>query len=294
MSIMGDKKTGRLLGIWKSVLGFILSEPRILIPFFILAVCETLLLWILANSPHFPFSFVFAPPIRRIWGDIYLHYPYIFELLPRIFYFMKIVLSIFVGSLTTGMAIHLILASDKNEPIDLKKTFFFVFKRYLSLMLLAAVLFITVHFVMKQPAIIFFNYFKAGHAKLLFLGPKFWFGMFLPAVSFFMAVVLQAIFVYSFPYVVIKGKKFLVALVLGVKLFLKNWLKTLVVVTIPMLLYIPVTMLRNNSAVLADKFSPEIVVSVLFVGIIIGTVVVDALVTIVTTLLFIEATEHEN
>ena len=293
MSITGGKKTGGILGIWKAVIDFTLSEPRILLPFVILAALETILLWVLSCSPHFPFNYVLAPPVSRIWGPQFLHYPYIYDLLPRLFYYANMVVSVLVGSLISGMAVNMIFLSDKHKKVDLKETFFFVSKRYVSLVMLAAVLYITVHFIMKQPPIFLLKYFRGGHAKLLFLGPQFWFNVFYPVLSFLLAVFLQGLFVYSFPFVVIKGKKFLIALFLGMRLFFRSWLKTLIVVTIPMLLYIPVTMLRDNIGMLADKFAPEVVMVVLFVGIVVGTIIVDALVTIVTTLLFIEATDHE-
>ena len=60
-----------------------------------------------------------------------------------------------------------------------------------------------------------------------------------------------------------------------------------------MILYIPVTMLRDNIGFLADKFAPEVVVPVLFIGILVGTVIVDALITVAATLIFVEAT-HEK
>jgi len=60
-----------------------------------------------------------------------------------------------------------------------------------------------------------------------------------------------------------------------------------------MFLYIPVTILRGNTAILAEKFGPEIICVSLFLGILVGTVIVDALVTLVTTLLFIEATDEK-
>jgi len=93
-------------------------------------------------------------------------------------------------------------------------------------MILAIILFACVHFIMKEPAILLAKYFRAGHPKLLFVGPKFWFNIFEPCIGFLMAIVLQGLFVYAFPYIVIKGKKFLPALILGMRLFCKTAVKT--------------------------------------------------------------------
>jgi hypothetical protein len=279
-------------GIWRRVFVLVVSEPKILVPFGALAVAETFTLWCLASSPHFPLSIILAPPIKSIWGPVYLHYPYIYELLPKVFYYAKIVVGIFVGSVTSGMAVLAIARSSRKDVVDIKKIFFDVLKRYLTLFILAIILFTSVHFVMKQPQFLFFKYFRT-HPKLLFIGPKFWFTVFLPVLTFVLAVVLQALFVYSIPSVVIKGKKFLVALWSGIRIFFKTLIRTLFAVLIPMILYIPVTMLRSNLGVLADKFTPESVMVVMFIGILAGTVIVDCLVTVATTLIFLEV-EHEK
>jgi hypothetical protein len=128
----------------------------------------------------------------------------------------------------------------------------------------------------------------------LFVGPKLWITVALPVINFILAVLLQAVFVYTIPYIVLKGRKFLGALVGGIVLFFRRAISTLVVVALPMLLYVPVTMLRNGIPVIADKMGPESVVGVLLVGILVGTVLADALVTIATTLLFIEATDENK
>ncbi len=287
------KKTSGVLSIWKTVIDLILSEPKVLIPFAIFAGVEVITLYLLASSSHFPVNIVLGPPIRRIWGEIYLHYPFIYELLPRIFYYANMVVSVVVGSVTSGMAVYMVFLFKKKEKPALRPVFFTVLKRYASLFILTVILFSAVHFLMKQPAFILVKYFRARHVKLLFLGPKFWFNVFLPVLNFILAVVLQGLFVYSIPYVVIKGKKFLSALISGMGLFFRMALKTLLVVIVPMCLYIPMTMLRSHLGFLADKFAPESIVVVLFLGILVGTIIVDCLITIATTLLFIEAT-HET
>jgi len=202
------------------------------------------------------------------------------------------VLGIFVGSLTTGVAVLMVARYRAKDPVELKEAFLIVLKRYLTLAILSAILYISVHFIMKQPQLILINYFRA-HQKLLFIGPKFWFTVFLPVITFILAVLLQGLFVYSIPYVVLKGKKFLWALLSGFRLFFKNFLRTTLVVIVPMFLYIPVTILRGNINLLADKFSPEIVVVVMLFGIAVGTFIVDCLVTVAATEIFLEVADEK-
>ncbi len=279
-----------VVAVWRSAINLIISQPRILIPFAVLALVEIVQLFILANSPHFPVSKLMAPPIERIWGGVFLHYPYIYELLPRLFYYAKMTAGIFVGGVTTAMACVLVLQLKKGKRFSLKTAFRKSLACYVSLFLLMLLLYVAVHFAMKQPQVLMMLAFR-GKAKLLFMGPQLWFGVILPSALFFMAVVLQGLFVYSIPYIIIKGKKFLPALWGGMVLFVKNALRTIVLVGAPMILYIPVTIVRSNINILADKFGPESIVCVLFISVLVSVLVVDALVTVATVLFFIEATD---
>lgn len=290
---MKIKKLSGSLSIWGKVIDLILSKPKVLLPFCFLAIIETLTLYVLASSPHFPVNLILAPPIRRIWGEVYLHYPYIYELLPRMFYWAKIVVAIFVGSITSGMAVYMVFLLQKKEALDLKSVFFSVLKRYVSLFLLAIILFTCVHFLLKQTPLLLIKYFQAKHLKLLFLGPKFWFNIFMPVFNFFLTVILQCLFVYSIPFIVIKGKKFISAIISGIRLFGRLALKTFFIVLVPMCLYIPVVILTGGMAFLADKFFPEVIIFILFLGVVVGTIIVDSLVTLATTLVFIEEADEK-
>lgn len=292
MAVRKIKLAQGSLAIWKKVVGVFQRQPSVYGPFLLMAAIEFLALVFLYNSPHFPVKIVMGPPIRRIWGPVYMHYPFFYELLPRLFYYAKIVLSIFIGSVTSGTAVLAIAQAVQSKQVVLKDIFRQVLKRYLSLILLTTILFVSVHFLMKQPAELLIGYFRAGHSKLLFLGPKFWITQAVPVLNFIFAVFFQGLFVFSIPYVVIRGKKFLPALGRGIVLFFKRFVPTMVVVTVPMILYIPVTMLRGNISFLAEKFTPEIVGLVLLAGIVVGTLIVDVLLTTATTLIFLEAKDE--
>jgi len=279
-----------VLAVWKTAVNLILSQPRVLIPFGILAVVEIAQLFVLANSPHFPVNKIMAPLISRIWGAVFLHYPYIYELLPRLFYYAKMVAGIFVGGLTTAMAVVMVVQAEKGKRLNVKTAFRQAISRYVSLLLLMFLLYVGVHFMMKQPQVLLALAFR-GKGELLFLGPRPWFQVILPSVLFLLAVVLQGLFVYSIPYIIIKGKKFLPALWSGIVFFGKNAVRTIVLVGVPMVLYVPVTIVRSNIHILADKFGPESIVLVLLIGALVSLLIVDALVTVATALFFIEATD---
>jgi hypothetical protein len=55
-----------------------------------------------------------------------------------------------------------------------------------------------------------------------------------------------------------------------------------------MLIYIPIIILNNNTVLLINKFFPEVIVGVVFLGILISSLVIDPLVTVSTALLYLE------
>ncbi len=279
-----------VVAVWRTAINLVVSEPRVLVPFAVMAAVEIVQLFILANSPHFPVNKIMAPLIQRIWGGVFLHYPYNYELLPRLVYYAKMAAGIFIGGVTTAMACLIVLQAEKDRKVSLRKALRQSMGRYVSLFLLMFLLYVAVHYAMKQPQLLLTVLFR-GKTKLLFLGPRPWFEVILPTLLFLIAIILQGLFVYSIPFIVIKGRKFLSALWGGVVLFAKNALRTLVLVGVPMVLYVPVTIVRSNINVLADKFGPESIVFVLLISVLIATVIVDGLVTIATALFFIEATD---
>lgn len=210
------------------------------------------------------------------------------------FYWAKIVIGILVGPITTAMAILYIYSLVSKKTPNLKNTFLSSLKSYISIFLLALLVYLSAHFIVKYPPILIIKYFRAGHTKLLFLGPGVWLKVIVPLVRFVITLLLQCLFVYSFPFVVLKGKKFIPAFLSGIKLFIKLFVSTLALAGLPMVLYIPNILLRSNLGFLSDKFSPEVTVGVLFFGIIMGTMIVDLIITISTTILFLEVADEKK
>jgi hypothetical protein len=293
MPFLKFKLPSRFFALWSSVINLLMSEPKILVPFVFLGILETIAVFVLSCAPHFPVNVLLAPPVRRIWGETYLHYPYIYELLPRMFYFGKIVIGIFFGAMTTAMAVSMAASARAKKKVCVKEAFLAVLPRYVSLFILAVILYGTVHFVMKQPPFLLVRFFRTGATSLLFAGPKTWFDVILPVFNFFLAIILQSLFIYAIPFIVLKGKKFIPAFFMGIGFFFRKFLKTLAIIAAPMILYIPVTMVRSNMSFVADKLGPESVIGIILAGILVGTVIVDALVTVATTLFFLEATDEK-
>ena len=108
----------------------IFEHPIILYPLCIGVFLQLLALEILYFSPRFPLSTFFGPLIRRVWGEIYLHYPANFMLLPKLFYYAQCFLYLFIGCVLNAMAISMIAAVNSDKKITLKTAAKECFSRY--------------------------------------------------------------------------------------------------------------------------------------------------------------------
>jgi len=83
-------------------------------------------------------------------------------------------------------------------------------------------------------------------------------------------------------------EKVIAAIIKSFILFKRLFVSTVLLVSIPMFLYIPVAILGYNNNILMDKFFPEITLWVLVLGALVMSLVIDALVTVSTTVLYLE------
>ena len=73
----------------------------------------------------------------------------------------------------------------------------------------------------------------------------------------------------------------------SIRLYLKLLIPTTALVAIPMLLYIPIIILRNNTQYLINAFFPESIVLLGILAIAVASLVIDPIVTISTTYLYL-------
>ncbi|RKY30003.1 MAG: hypothetical protein DRP74_07815, partial [Candidatus Omnitrophota bacterium] len=266
---------------------FLKTQPKLVVPFAIFAAVEALVLFFFFLAPREPFISFMGPIISRLWGDAYLHYPTNFLLLPRLGSISRMFLAVVLSSLLTGMAVFLVAKVRNKEQVNLKEAFIQAVKRYLSLLIIVGLLVVFFYVSVKAFSFLVVKYFTAtGQTRLLWMKPAIWFGPISLAVNFFIALIIQSLFVYAIPFLMIGKEKLVKAIIRSLVLFKRLFLPTLVLVGIPLLLYVPITILEQNSAFLIQRVFPEFILIVLLLGIAISSLVVDLLVTISTATLY--------
>lgn len=254
------------------------KDPRIYLPFMIFAIVEMVTLFLLFLAPRMPFRVVMGPVISSLWGEQYLHYPYNFVLLPKLAGFSRMVLSVLAGSLLTGIS----LAYLYKKPIGA------AIKKYLHLLLIVFLLTVLFYYCNKIFGKLLLKYFTSGHTKLLFIGARMWLGPINLFIVQFMAVVLQALFVYAIPVVMLSEKKFFGAILESVGMFFTNFRLTILFVLIPMMLTVPLLALNYNGSYFMSIFCPEFVLWLGFLAIIINSLLIDPMITLTTAVFYAE------
>lgn len=264
------------------------KNPSWLIPFLIFAAIELTSLFMLVLIPRMPFKVLFGPIIRTFWGEVFLHYPDSFLLLPRLASLARIVLAVLAGSLLTGTVVGMVSDFCVNKRVNFRNSFRLALKNYISLAMIIFILMATFYALQKIFAVVLIKYFTSGHTRFLFLKANIWLGPIFALFNFFMAIFIQALFTYAVPFLIIGQEKVLAAIGKSVVLFKRLFLPTVMLVGLPMLLYIPITVLGYNNAILIKKFFPEITIWVLVLTTLVTSLCIDSMITVSTTFLYLD------
>jgi len=286
-----SKNSLRLRDILPPALSLLKNKPIRFFPFVIFGIFELIILVLIVLSPRVPFNVVFGPPIKTFFGETFLHYPNHFLLIPVLTSITRMWLSIFLGSLLTGLATLFVFNAYNNKHVRLGVSFNAALTRYIGLFVITFISIMLFYFSVKLLNSGLEKYFNAGHSKLLSLGPKIWFEKILICINLFLAVFIQAIFVYAIPFLMIDKEKLFSAINKSFGMCVKFFIPTVILIGVPTLLYVPILLLNHNAAYLVYKFFPEAVLIVSLVSILLINLIIDPLVIVSTTVLFLKYKE---
>lgn len=287
MSLQNPGKSSIIRKVYKTTFQSLKYNPTLFIPFIIFAIIEFIALMFLYLSPRMPLRLIFGPIVRTFWGEIFLHYPSNFLLLPKLASLSRMFLSVVFSSLLTGVAVNLILDIHNKKKFKIEESFKTAFKKYTYLFTVVLIFTASFYFLAKIITLILIKYFLAGHTRLLFLGPKIWMGPILPCINFIVAIFIQSAFTYAIPALIIDKEKLNKSLIKSFGLFIKFFIPTLILVGVPLVIYIPIIILDYKTAFLINKLFPEIILLVLFLSTIVSSLVIDPLVTLSTAHLYL-------
>ena len=260
--------------IWGETFSLLTKHPKIIFPLVITAILNAGSVYLMYLAPQRPVYFLLGPPVRRFFGERFLHYPLNFFILPKLCNYAEIFISAFFGMLMTAVTIGMIADVLKKERPSFLVNFITGIKRYFSLFIVWVITFGFVIVVTKFLPV----WLKAQGEikKTAFI-----------SIYFLSAVFVQVLFIYAVPSLIIKKKKLFPALKENFVVLSKKFIPTIILAMLPAIFYIPVIIAKTNIVFLAKKLFPEIVLVILGISVAVSFLI-DMIVTVSTTVLFLE------
>jgi hypothetical protein len=267
------------IAAYKKLFELLQKKPLLALPFIFLALCNFAALTLIYLGPRYPLSKLFAPPVRKIWGEQFLHYPQNFSLIPKLYNHAHVFISFTLGLFLTGIFIVLIARffdDEKKKKIKIFNVFLTVLKKYLPM-----VLFFAVFYGINK---LFFK--LLGVSLAFFLGDSSVSVYCHLGGNFLVSVFLQTAFAFIFPAILLSGSGLFAALKHNVGLVKRNIKDVFIVVLIPSLLYVLVILNMIFMPWFLARFEPEVLLLSLSFNIIM-TVLIDFFITGATTVFYL-------
>lgn len=281
---MGQKdKLSQVSLIQKSIsysFGLISQKPIVIMPFGVITILELLGLLMIFVAVQPPLVKFITPVILRFFGPQFLHYPFNLLLLSQLFFYLQLLIEIIIGTFMAGLIISVVQQHSQNKAFSLKAASMQALVKYISLIIITILVFAVIQYS--------YSIEKKALLKVIMKGPAFlgirqedW-AMLSVAFGIIMSGIIQGIFIFAQPIVIINKENFIVAIFKNFYYVAKNLIAALILVILPMCAYIPIAILKANLFLLMKKTFPEIVFLVLVCSVFIS-LFINLIVTISTT-----------
>ncbi len=263
----------KLIQLLQSSFYSLFEHKEILFPFSMIALIQIFVLEILYFLPRYPLSLFFSPIIRKLYGEAYLHYPFNFMIMPRIFQNLQIPLYIVVNSFFVGMAIAIIARINSDQKMDTKEVMKDTFRGYIHIICCAviALVFVKGFFLLfgkiyaRASIIGATTGIKFLIKRVILIGAPYW--------NLLLSVVVSTLLAYVIPIIIIDRSKIVGALINNFKTLRGSFMFTFIIVLIPTLLYVPVLLLRKS---LPTNIIPELHAVIIVLSIVV-MIIIDAI-----------------
>ncbi len=280
-----DQKPNLIGSVWKMSAENLKREPLIFLPFLISGSVKLLFLLFIFLAPMDPFSIFLGPPIRRLWGERFLHYPFNFLLTHQLFHPTQIIIYIILDGFLTGIAVWLIFQAFGNKKVIFKDGLKKAFSKYLTLTAIVLIIFFISELIFRGERYALAKFLL----KTKIVQPLIKQGILdevMLIINFLFVILAETLLAFAIPAAIIENKRLFRAIRRSFSILKTLFFQTFVLVLVPTILYLPVSLLKNNLPQLMEKTFPEITLVVLISGILIA-MCIDCLVTSSVTVLFL-------
>lgn len=272
-----------VIALIRSSVGTLFANPLIFYPFCIIIFIQLLAVEIIYFSPRFPLVLFFGPVIKRLWSEAFLHYPLNLVLLPKLFQYAQMVIFLFVSSFLTGVAVAIIAAINSDRTVSYKSAVRQVGRQYVHVVFAAFITFLAYMGFSNLYGLVIQRAAQIKSTAGIYFMIKKLVMVSVPYVNLLIGVLVSTLFAFVIIIIVVEKKKVIQAFILNFKNIWRSFWFLLMVILLPTLLYIPVLLLRNYMAVMAEGTFPGLrvagIVLSIFVMAIIDAIVYTSLTT---------------
>jgi len=249
---------GSYIGTVKAMFSF-----RLWTPFLIFALISLVVVLLFAN----PFIPVIGPLVSGLaefigGSEAVSHYPDLFVFLPKTYGWVTLVLSVFLEILFIGAGFLMFTAYYRNERIGFGKAVSGASKKYFQIVAVwlfyYVILLLLLTFLPKL-----FDPLIGGSPRRTMA-----FSVLLRLAGTF----LLAMLMYVLPYLLVDGERLLTAIGRSIKTCFKNPFSSYTLALIPYLLMLPLSIALFSPATIVRKFSPELVLYLIIVEIVVNMI----------------------
>jgi hypothetical protein len=285
---ISDSHNRQVIPLVRAGVNTLFTNPVIFSPFMTMAFIQLLLLEILYFAPRYPLSVFFGPLIRHQWGELYVHFPFFLSRLASLYDLIHIPIYLLLGGFFTAGAIRIIFHINTGMKTGLKSALKEVWPQYIHVVIFA-IISLSLYYGLQQ------GYGQLVNRAMQIRSESGFFYMMkvfviqgAPFVYLLMSVFVTGLLAFVLPVIVIDQKKIFPAFMDNFKLLKRTWPLIFLVVFIPMLLYIPILLMRLYFTIWIDTFLPVLRYTILMLGIIVMMFIEAVIYTSVTTYYLID------
>lgn len=260
------KEQKKVIPLLRTAISTIIGNKVIIFPFCIIIFVQLLLLEVIYFSPRYPLNIFFGPLVKQFWSEKYLHYPYNFLVLPRIYQnsYIQAFVYILISSFFIACSILIIASINKGSKVKFRNILKDVIPYYFHIIVIASIsvaaiklLFILSGNITQRALLIrsttgIFYLIK----RTVLLGS--------PYLNLLFSVFVTTLFAYVLPIIVIEKKNIFKAIFLNFKTLWGSFWFTFSVILLPVMFLIPVLLLRSSLA--NNGFYPELTLYILILS----------------------------
>lgn len=265
---------------WNLFLDICAKRSKIMMPFTIMAVLELIAIAAIFVFIQPPFTKFSGPIVLRFFGEQFLHYPFNLILTSQMFNYFQNFSALIIGTFVVGMTISAVADFNQTKDFSFKPAAKKALFKYINLVIITILVFFLMQVLQTVEKKILLKIIMRG-SNFLGIGVDAWKTIFL-FVFLVSAAFVQSLFVFAQAAVMIDNKNFVTAIFKNFAYVLTNLFSAWFLVIIPLLTYIPISLLKANQFELMKRSVPEISFLILVMGVFL-TLFINLAITITTT-----------